>query len=74
MNQETPLPFDAVPSHPPLLGLAPLMRMALSGADLTPLKTELIARATSHADDANAMLDLSTALQLMMQHDLAMDV
>ena len=74
MTQETSLSFDAVPSHPPLLGLAPLMRMALSGADLTPLKTELIARATAHADDANAMLDLSTVLQLMMQHDLAMDV
>lgn len=74
MTQETSLPFDAVPSHPPLLGLAPLMRMALSGADLTTLKTELIARATAHADDANAMLDLSTVLQLMMQHDLAMDV
>lgn len=74
MTQETSLSFDAIPSHPPLLGLAPLMRMALSGADLTPLKTELIARATAHADDANAMLDLSTVLQLMMQHDLAMDV
>lgn len=74
MTQEPPLSFGALSPHPPLLGLAPLMRMALSGADLTPLKTGLIARATTHADDANALLDLSTVLQLMMQHDLAMGV
>lgn len=74
MTQKISLPFGTSPPHPPLLGLAPLMRMALSGADLMPLKKELIARATAHADDANSMLDLSIVLQLMMQHDLAMGV
>ena len=48
----------------PLIGLAPLMRMAFTGADLGPLGTRLLKRAETHPHDANTLLDLSTILQL----------
>ncbi|MEO6146389.1 MAG: RimK family alpha-L-glutamate ligase, partial [Sulfuriferula sp.] len=48
----------------PLIGLATLMRMAFSGADLGPLGTRLLRRAETHPHDANTLLDLSTILQL----------
>lgn len=59
-----------------LIGLAALMRMAFSGADLAPLGTRLVARA--HAvpgrEGANALMDLSTVLQLRGDRELALDV
>jgi glutathione synthase/RimK-type ligase-like ATP-grasp enzyme len=59
-----------------LIGLAALMRMAVSGVDLGPLGSELIARAGSDpaTADANALMDLSTVLQLRGNHDLALDM
>ena len=58
--------------HEPLLGLAALMRMIFSGVDLTPLATRLIERQTQHPDDANALMDLSTIVQLWMNRKLAL--
>ncbi|HEY7986481.1 MAG TPA: RimK family alpha-L-glutamate ligase [Methylophilaceae bacterium] len=57
-----------------ILGLATLLRMALSGQPLAPLSAELIARAENDPGDAEAMLDLSTILQINQQSDLAMRV
>jgi len=60
----------------PLIGLAKLMRMAFSGVDLAPLGTQLIARAESASGKAgaNAMMDLSTVLQLRGDRDLALTI
>ena len=54
------------------LGLAPLMRQSLAGIDLKPLGTQLIAHLATHADDANALLDLSIVLQLIGNRELAL--
>jgi len=56
----------------PLIGLATLMRMAYSGLDLGPLATQLVARAECDPDDANAMMDLSTVLQLRGNREIAL--
>ncbi len=61
-------------SSPPLIGLAALMRKVFEGEDLKPLAAELSARAERDHNDANALLDLSTILQLNFQHTLAMQV
>lgn len=58
----------------PLIGLAALMRMAFSGTDLAPLGTQLIERAQQDPDDTNAMMDLSTVLQLIGNRELALNV
>jgi len=62
----------AVDVHEPLIGLASLMTMAFSGADLTPLGARLIERAGSVPDDANALMDLSTILQLKGNRDVGL--
>lgn len=51
-------------SQPALMGLARLMRMAFEGLSLMPLAETLKARAEKDPRDANALMDLSTALQL----------
>ncbi|MDP1665063.1 MAG: RimK family alpha-L-glutamate ligase [Methylobacter sp.] len=55
----------------PLIGLAKLMRMAHSGCDLAPLGTQLIERAETDTG-GNALMDLSTVLQLRGHRDLAL--
>ena len=67
-------PVPAVPDT--LIGLARLMRMAYAGEDLSPVGTELIARAGAEGAsvDAGALMDLSTVLQLRGDHALAMTV
>lgn len=59
-----------------LIGLAQLMRMAVSGVDLGPLGTQLIARAGAepHTANANALMDLSTVLQLRGDRELSMEM
>ena len=47
----------------PLLGFAVLMRMAFSGVDLTPLATDLLARAGADETDACALMDAAIILQ-----------
>lgn len=75
MNPESPQPS---PTHgadcEPLIGLAALMRMVFSGADLGPLGTRLLKRAETHPHDANTLLDLSTLLQLQCNRDTALAV
>lgn len=63
-------------SSQPLIGLARLMRMAVSGADLAPLGVELIARAGAdpRTADACALMDLSTVLQLRGERELALEI
>lgn len=56
----------------PLIGLASLMSMAFSGADLAPLGARLIERAGADPADANALMDLSTLLQLRQSKDLGL--
>lgn len=48
----------------PLIGVAPLMRRAFQHEDLRPIGAALLQRAQDHPDDANALLDFSTVLQL----------
>ncbi|MEJ2346093.1 MAG: RimK family alpha-L-glutamate ligase [Gammaproteobacteria bacterium] len=58
----------------PLMGLAALMRLAFSGADLTPVGQRLLARAEADTGDAEALLDLSITLQLKGDRDTALAV
>lgn len=58
----------------PLIGLATLMRMHFSGMDLTALGQQLLDRAARNGHDANALMDLSTILQLKGNRDVAMSV
>ncbi|MDD5248978.1 MAG: hypothetical protein PHY45_08335 [Rhodocyclaceae bacterium] len=46
--------------------------MNFSGADLTPLGQELLARAAADASDACALMDAATILQFKGNHDLAL--
>lgn len=57
-----------------LHGLAPLMRMAFAGVDLTPLGSRLLARVERNPDDADALLDLSILLQLRGDPEVALGV
>lgn len=59
-----------------LIGLAHLMRLAVSGVDLGPLGAELLARAGAdpRTANANALMDSSTVLQLRGNRDLAMEI
>ncbi len=75
MNHESPQPSATQGDDcEPLIGLATLMRMAFSGADLGPLGTRLLKRAETHPHDANTLLDLSTLLQLQGNRDVALSV
>lgn len=65
---------DTISSLPPLIGFAALMRQVFENIDLKPLAAELTARAEADPHDANALLDLSTILQLSLQHELAMQM
>jgi len=67
---------DRLNKNEQLIGLAYLMRMATSGADLGPLGTALIARAGAdpRTADAYALMDLSTVLQLRGNRELALEM
>ena len=58
----------------PLMGLATLMGMAYAGIDLAPLGIKLIERAQSDPHDANALMDLSTIMQLDFAPEVALDL
>ena len=68
------LMHHAATPYAPLIGLAPLMRVAFLQQDLAPLGEALLARAQAHPDDAHAYLDFSTVLQLKGQRELALAV
>ncbi|MHB1100055.1 MAG: ATP-grasp domain-containing protein [Burkholderiales bacterium] len=57
-----------------LMGLARLMKMAFDGEDLAPLGEALIKRADSDPLDIDALMDLSTVLQLRHNQEVALDV
>ncbi len=65
---------DSAASLPPLMGLARLARMAFAGEDLGPVKDRLLERLARNDCDANALLDLSTVLQLMGQRDIGISM
>lgn len=58
------------------IGPAALLRMSYAGTDLTPLGEELLARAGSepNASSADALLDISTILQLKGNCEIALSV
>jgi hypothetical protein len=58
----------------PLMGLARLARMAFAGQDLNPCRASLLERLSRQPNDANALLDLSTVVQLMGQRDLGLSL
>ena len=60
--------------QPPLMGLATLMSMAYAGVDLRPLGIQLAERAGNNPEDANALMDLSTVMQLTFSPDVALDL
>jgi glutathione synthase/RimK-type ligase-like ATP-grasp enzyme len=59
-----------------LIGVVSLMRMAVAGVDLAPLGTQLITRAGDdpRTASANALMDLSTVLQLRGQREIALEI
>ena len=59
---------------PPLLGLATLMRMAFEGTNLAPMASTLLDRASRNPNDANALHDLATVLELSFKPDIARQV
>src|SRR5450631_1503177 len=56
----------------PLIGLPTLMKMAFADVDLAPIGARLLARAQRDPDDANALMDLSTVLQLRGEREVAL--
>lgn len=67
-------PHVATGDRATTIGLAPLLRMAFAGVDLTPIKAALVARAERDLADANALLDLSTLLHLTFDHSDAAEI
>lgn len=65
-----------LPSVHAFIGPAALMKMAYTGTNLTPLGEELLALAGSDptASSADALLDLSTILQLKSNREIALSV
>lgn len=61
----------AAPAEP-LLGLAALMRRVFAGEDVAPLTTRLLDRANADPDDADALMDLSTLLQLKFKPEIGL--
>jgi hypothetical protein len=55
-----------------LMGLARLMAMAYAGVDLVPVGMKLIERVTANPNDADALMDLSTVMQLDFAPDVAL--
>ncbi|MBV7534639.1 RimK family alpha-L-glutamate ligase [Duganella sp. sic0402] len=58
----------------PLIGVAPLMRRAFAGEDLSPVGQTLLERAQAYPNDAHAYMDFSTVLQLTGNRDDALAV
>lgn len=58
--------------RPALIGLTALMRRVFETGDLAPLAAQLLNRAQNDPTDANALMDLSTVLELSFKPDIAM--
>ena len=70
----TELEVQNLQQNSPLMGLAALMRMTLSGTDMGSVGMQLIQRAGPYAQDANALMDLSTILQLRGDRELGLNI
>lgn len=57
-----------------LIGLGALARAAFQGADLRPLRAHLLDRLAQNENDANALMDLATVLQLMGQRECGLSL
>lgn len=57
---------------PGYMGLAALMRLTFEGQDLGPVAAQLIQRAQDDPQDANALMDLATTLELNFKRDIAL--
>ena len=64
MSQDKTAVAEGTGETSALIGIAALLRQSFEGVDLGPLGQTLLARAESNPDDANALLDLSTVLEL----------
>lgn len=70
---DEPVGTSLQPEQPEsLIGLAALMRMVFSGEDLGVIGAQLIERAQRNPQDAYALMDLSTVLQLRGNRDVAL--
>ncbi len=73
MNEAVTQAVSAAPcGHDPLLGIATLMKTLCAGGDLNTIGSEFIARVQRDPDDANALMDLATMLQLVGKPDIAL--
>ncbi len=72
MTEQIPSPGDKRNDQAPYLGLAKLMTMTYHGRDMQPVAEALLER--SNTGDANAMMDLSTLLQLRGDPDTGLAV
>src|ERR1019366_4458169 len=59
-------------THDALIGMAPLMTLAASGGDLTPLAESLAEHATGPELKPNDIMDLSVIIQLFGRGEIAM--
>jgi hypothetical protein len=74
MNPQASAPGLPRDAGEPLIGLARLARIAFAGEDLGPLKARLLERISQDESDANALMDLSTVVQLMGQRELGLSL
>ena len=58
----------------PFIGLVELMRLAHANVDISPLGQMLIDKTAENLDDANALMDLATVLQLRGNRELALQI
>ncbi len=56
------------------LGLAPFLRMSISGADLRPVAQEMLSLVDSNTDNASLLMNLSTVLLCIGQHDIGLEI
>jgi hypothetical protein len=56
-----------------IIGLAPLLRAAFAGTDLTPLANDWIEHVRQHRN-ADTLLDLSLALEMLRHREHAMTI
>jgi len=61
--------FASTSAAPALIGLPTLAKLAFDGCDLAPVWNELIMRAKADANDAAALMDLSTVAHLQGRPD-----
>ena len=62
------------PPETAFLGLAPFLRMSISGADLQPIGQEMLVSAGRNEDDANQWMNLSTVMFCLGQRDLGLTI